>query len=94
MKICCPKYNEDYWNVVHTYAHLKPVITNSQRDNLISAQWHLLHRWCVAVLAVFMLCTGFAPLHLTCSHLRSLATSQHLSSAVSQMLDQVAGWRR
>ena len=75
-------------NSIHT------VITNSQRDNLISAQWHLLHRWCGAVWALFMLCTGFAPLHLTCSHLRSLATSQHLSSVVSQVLDQVAGWRR
>ena len=64
-----------------TYQRSPRSIQSSQTAkeiNLISAQWHLLHRWCGAVWAVFILCTGFAPLHLTCSHLRSLATSQHL----------------
>ena len=38
------------------------VITNSQRDNLISAQWHLLHRWCSvgSIHVMHRLCT-FAP---------------------------------
>ena len=75
---------------IPTLTSIVTVITNSQGDNLISPLWHLLHRWCGAVWAVFMLCTGFAPLHLTCSHLKP----GYLGSTVSQVLDQVAGWRR